>query len=76
MQVFAKATQHFLGQSHEVLIGRKSLVELQHCEFGVVARRNTFIPKASVQFIDPVKASNHEPLQIQLWGDPEEKRHV
>ena len=52
------------------------LIKLEHCEFGIVSRRDAFIPKDPIQIVNTVQPANYEPFQIQLRRDAQVKRHI
>ena len=68
--------EHLLGHRHQVVIVRVRLVELEHREFGIVLRRDAFVPEVARDLVDPLDASDRQPLQVQLGRDPEVQIHV
>ena len=57
---------HLLRQVHQILEGAVRLVELQHRELRVVARRQPLVAEAPVNLIDALEAAHHQPLQVQF----------
>jgi hypothetical protein len=64
-----RARSRDFGQAHEVFEGRIGLIELEHREFGVVARREPLVAKIAVDLEDLLQAAHEQPFQIQLGGD-------
>ena len=67
--VARQAGEHLLGEDHEVLVRRIGLIELEHGELGVVARRETLVAEDARELEDPLEPSDDEPLQVQLGRD-------
>ena len=47
------------------------LIKLDHGELGIMSRRQPFVAEIAIDLEDTFKATNHQPLQIQLWGNPQ-----
>ena len=60
-----------LDERHHVGVVGVGLVELQHGELGAVAGRQALVAEDAAEFEDPGEAADHEPLQVQLGGDPQ-----
>ena len=60
-----------LGEAHHVVIVGKRLVQLQHCEFGVVSRRQPLVPEHASELEHLVVAADDQALQVQLGRDPQ-----
>ena len=67
--IFCQCTQHVFCQVHQIIVISISLVELQHGEFRVVARRQTFVSEVTVDFEHALKTTYYKALQIQFRGD-------
>src|SRR3546814_9450761 len=52
-----------------VLIVRVRLVELQHREFGIVARRESFITEVAVDLVNLLETANDQSLEEQFRRD-------
>ncbi len=69
-QLHTHMRKQVLSQAHEVLIGRICLIEFQHGKFRIVLGGYPFIAKIPVDFKYPLKAADHQPLEIQLRSNP------
>src|SRR6266446_6471100 len=58
-----------LDHLHEIRVIRICLIQLQHCELGVVLRRHAFVAEISVDFVNTVEAADGEPLEIEFRRD-------
>ena len=72
----ATSLEHLLGEIHQVAIVAVRLIELEHREFGIVARRQTFVAEVPIHLEHALEATDHEPLQIQLRRDSQIQVHV
>ena len=62
----------FCDFRHPVVVGI-GRVELEHREFGIVRRVDALVAEIAADLVDPLDAADHEPLQIELERDPQEK---
>ena len=60
-------TDQAFGELHQVLVVPIGRVKLHHGEFGVVTHRNAFIAEISVDLEHPLKPTDQQALQVQLW---------
>ena len=65
-----------LGQVHHGAVVAVGLIEFQHREFRVVPGVDAFVAIDAAQFIHPLDAADHQPLEVQLQGDAEEEVDV
>ena len=63
------ATQHLLDEIHQVAVVRIRLVELEHRELGVVARREPFVAEVPVDLVDTLETADHQSFQVELRRD-------
>ena len=61
--------EQFLGQIHQVAVIAVRLVELEHRELGIVARRDAFVAEVAVDLEHVLQPPDHQPLQVQLRRD-------
>ena len=71
-----RSGDELLGEVHQVLVGGVGLVELQHRELGVVAGAHPLVAEVPVDLVDALDAADHQPLEVQLGGDPHDQRDV
>ncbi len=62
---------HRFHQLHHVDVVGERLVGLQHGEFGVVGGVHSLVAEVAVDLEHPLHPAHHEPLQVQLRGDPQ-----
>ena len=74
--VDCRLAQQFLRQIHQPVIIRVCLIKLEHREFGIVLRRDSFVSKIPVDLVDPLDSADHQALQIQLGRDAQIQIHV
>ena len=74
--LFARQREQLFVHFHQVAIVAVGLVEFQHGEFGVVLRRDAFIPEIPVDLVHPVKSADRQPFQIELRRDTQIKIDV
>ena len=65
-----------LGQLHHRLVVPVRLVEFDHGELGVVGTVHPLVPEDPANLVDPFDPADHQPLEMQLEGDPQVQRHV
>ena len=70
-RVFDGRNDHALDEIHHVGVVSEGLVGLQHREFGVVPDVDALVAKDPAELEDPFHASDDQPLQVQLEGDPQ-----
>ena len=63
-------------RSHQVLVRRVGLVELEHRELGVVPGRDPLVAEVAVDLVDALDAADDQPLQVELGRDPQEEVDV
>ena len=84
VELYDSGAVHFLrdegdqlfGESHQVVVVRVGLVELQHGELGVVLGAYAFVAEVAIDFVDAVEAADYEPLEVKLGRDAQEEVHV
>ena len=68
-------SEDLLDEDQDVLIVGKGLIGLEHRELGVVSRVDPLVAKDPTDLEDTLQTADHQPLQIELGGDPEVHRH-
>lgn len=64
------------GGVHEVESISVGLVELAGGEFGVVGKVNAFVTELATHFVDTLKTTNNQHLEVQLRSNTHEEIHV
>ncbi len=67
---------HLLGQLHDVRVVDEGLVELEHRELGVVARRQTLVAEHAADLEHLLEAADDQPLEVQLERDAQHEVQV
>ncbi len=62
--------QFFRELDHAAVIG-VGLIELKHGEFRIVAHGDAFVAEVAVDFVDALKAADHQALEIKFGRDAE-----
>ena len=65
-----------LGEVHHRFVVAVGLVGLEHRELGIVRGVNSLVAKDAAHLVDALDAADHQPLQMQFEGDPQEQRNV
>ena len=65
-----------LDQVHQITVVGVRLVQLEHRELGVVARRQPLVTEVAVQLEHALEAAHHQALQVQLGRDAQVHVHV
>ena len=60
---------HRLGAVADCCAVAVGLVQLQHCELGVVLLVEAFVAEVAVDLVDAGHAADHEALEVELGGD-------
>ena len=60
MRVDGGGADNLLRKIHQPLIIDIGGIKFHHRKFGIVARRNTFVPKIAIDFKDALKAANDQ----------------
>jgi len=68
--------EQLLGEIHQVFVIPIGLVEFDHGELGVVARRNPFVAEVAVDLEHLLEAAHHQTLQVQLRCNAQIHFHV
>ncbi len=68
--------EKLLDARHQVMVVAVRAIELQHREFGIVARRNAFVAEIAVDLEHLFESADHQPLQIELGRDAQVELHV
>src|ERR1700677_3016727 len=63
-------------QVHQLRLVAISLVKLQHGEFGLVNRVDSFVAEISVDLVHAIQPANNQPLQIKFRRDAQIQGHV
>ena len=61
--------EHLLGEVHQVLVVGVGLVELEHGEFGIVARGDAFVAEVAIDLVYTLEASYDQALEVELGRD-------
>ncbi len=65
-----------LGQVHDVPEVGVSLIQLQHRELRVVPGGDAFVAEDPADLVHLLDPADHQPLQMQLEGDPQVQFHI
>ena len=76
MKPLHHGAEELFGHGHQVFIGGVALIEFEHGEFGVMLGGDPFVSKVPIDLEDPFEPSDHQPLQVELRGNPHEEFHV
>src|SRR5579863_600281 len=68
--------KHLLGQVHHFIVITVGLIELEHGEFRLVNRVDTFVAEIPVDFVHAVKSARHKSFQVEFGRDAQVKIHV
>ena len=60
-----------LGELHHLVVVAERLVRLERRELGVVRGVDAFVAPDAPDLEHPLEAADHQPLQVQLGGDPQ-----
>ena len=74
--VFRCLLDQILRKIHHAAIVRIGLVKLEHGELRIPAPAQPFVAKIPIDFVNPVKTSYGQPLQVELRRDPQIEVHV
>ena len=75
-EFFSEVADHFFDEVGHDFEVAKSLVSLKHSELRVVAARDTFVTKVTVEFEDLGKPADEEAFKVKLWRDAHSERHA
>ena len=68
--------EHRLGEIHHRVVVGIGLIHLHGGELRVVTGAHPFIPEDAAQLVHPLEPAHHQPLQVQLRGNPKEQRQI
>jgi len=75
-KVLDQTLDHALGDVHQVLHISVGHIEFANCEFRVVGKINALVTEHASDFVDAVKSTNDEFLEVKFGGDAKVKVEI
>ena len=68
--------EQLFRKTHQILVGRIGLIELQHCKLRIVPHRDPFVAEVAIQLEDPLDPADQKALEKQLRRYSEVEVHI